>query len=164
MIECWQGRIALLAYLYTALPFPLDNQQRLSAATFSAYDFYLYADTLTLGRAKAGQRFYTVFPELDNFLVSTARLLYWLLFLCCTWMQNVLLGRDGRAKVSDVGLAKLLGEEEQQQQRQQQQQQRDHHGQQQQQQRWRRRGGSQPASKPQGGFVGTFTWAGTHGL
>ena len=65
--------------------------------------------------------------------------------LCCSCLQNVLLGRDGRAKVSDVGLAKLLGEEEPQQQQ-------------------GRRGGSQPASKPQGGFVGTFTWAGKHGL
>ncbi|GAB4822994.1 hypothetical protein N2152v2_010040 [Parachlorella kessleri] len=53
--------------------------------------------------------------------------------------KNVLLGRDGRAKVSDVGLAKLLGEEEQQQQQQ--------------------RDCDKPPSKPQGGFVGTFTWA-----
>ena len=80
-------------------------------------------------------------------------------------MQNVLLGRDGRAKVSDVGLAKLLGEEEQQQQQQQLEKQqvpspqRQQAVQQQGQQQQEVQQGY-PSQTTGHGFVGTFTWAG----
>ncbi|GAB4822983.1 hypothetical protein N2152v2_010029 [Parachlorella kessleri] len=87
-------------------------------------------------------------PARTNHTVTAAPLV--------TDMQNVLLGRDGRAKVSDVGLAKLLGEEEQQQQVEKQQvaPQRSEQPVQQQ--------GQQQGSRSQttgNGFVGTFTWA-----
>ena len=75
----------------------------------------------------------------------------------------MLLGRDGRAKVSDVGLAKLLGEEEQQQQRQEQpDKQRRQEAVQQQGQQQQQQGQRQdcPSQTTGNGFVGTFTWAG----